>query len=96
MRKIAVVEFVVGLILSGCSGTSNNETEVNGVTKPVEAPSTPSVEKTLTSTEQIANEIGVFLLRKTSPRQTKRTKHHQKVIDLREKYSNLTFPISNN
>ncbi|MCG7318566.1 hypothetical protein [Brevibacillus laterosporus] len=56
MRKIAVVGFVVGLILSGCSGTSNNETEVNGVTKPVEAPSTPSVEKTLTSTEQIAIE----------------------------------------
>ncbi|MED1788767.1 hypothetical protein P4V47_14985 [Brevibacillus laterosporus] len=30
--------------------------KVNGVTKPVEAPRTPSVEKTLTSTEQIAIE----------------------------------------
>ncbi|MGG0757582.1 hypothetical protein [Brevibacillus laterosporus] len=56
MRKIAVVGFVVSLMLSGCSGTPSNGTEVSSVTKTDEAPSSPSVEKTLTSSEQLAIE----------------------------------------
>ncbi|ERM19945.1 hypothetical protein [Brevibacillus laterosporus] len=56
MRKIAVVGFIVSLMLTGCSGTPSNGTEVSSATKTDGALSTPSPEKTLTPAEQLAIE----------------------------------------